>query len=348
MSTTTKIIPVKWNLAQIWNACAFKENRPLVKRDYVYASELGSPLCDRFLKMNAVAYTNPPNNRSLRKFLAGNLLEYIVKIILIASGVYKHDEIKADGTPYDDCLSVHGRLDFKCGSYIDGAESIARLNEINLPDYLYIIGKKIIEELDGKHLEEVILELKGVSTFAMDKVERMGAAIPNHTLQGYHYQKHKGIPANIVYCCKDDCRMAQFGIDAKQAEVLYKADLQQMTYYFKKKKQPPVEPLAKFDDTLGRFSKNLGVEYSPYLTKLYGFETPEAYRESVGFVEKWNRTLARYFMVETGATTPTGKLITITDKNKECRVDIERAGYKLHELIECKINLGITSEEETE
>lgn len=338
--------PVYWNLATIWNEVAYKENKELKKRDYIYASEIGMPLVDRYLKMKGVPYTNPPNNRSLRKFLAGNIWEFVVKHIMVAAGVYKHEEIKVDATPYENCLSVHGRLDFRAGGIIDAESAMVRLNELELPDYLYEVGKKIIETLDGKNLRETILEQKAVSTFVMDKVERTKSAIPNHTLQGYHYQKNSGVQSAIVYICKDDCRMAQFDVNAELAEPIYRKDIEEMTYFYTKGNQPPNEPLIKFDDTLGKFTKHLGIEYSPYLSKLYGFETPEAYRDAVTHVDKWNRTLSRYAMIESGATTKTGKAMVITPKNKECREEIEKSGYRFDTLLQAKIALGAIDEEE--
>ena len=345
MPTKTKTEEVFWNLASIWNQVALKENRELKPRDYIYASEVGSPLCDRFLKMNAVPFTNPPNNRSLRKFLAGNLMEFVVKSILIAAGIYKHDEVKVDAQPYADCLEVHGRLDFVAGGYIDEELAYRHLTALNLPDYLTVIGQKIIDAYCGQELVKRILELKAVSTFAMDKVERTNRAIANHSLQAYHYQKNGGIAAAICYVCKDDCRMAQFNVYENEAEPLYRKDLEQITYYYRKGEQPPKEPLAKFDDGLGKFSKNLGVEYSPYLTMLYNFETPDDYRAAVTYIDSWNRTLARYVQAETGGKTPTGKPIVITPKNKEARASIEAAGYNFDDCLECKIRIGATEEE---
>jgi hypothetical protein len=338
--------PIYWNLSNIWNECAFKENRDLKARDYIYASELGMPLVDRYLKMKAVPYTNPPNNRSLRKFLAGNIWEHVVKQILVASGVFQHDEVKVDATPYTDSLEVHGRLDFKAGGIIDAGKAFDRLNQLALPDYLETVGRKIIEALEGKHLRETILELKSCSTFAMDKVERSKAAMPNHTLQGYHYQKNSSMQAAIAYICKDDCRMAQFDVNADSCEPLYKKDIEEMTYFYTKGKQPPNEPLLKFDDQLGKFSKNLGIEYSPYLSKLYGFETPDDYRNAIGHVDKWNRTLTRYALIEAGTKTKTGKDMVISPKNKESRAEIEKAGYRFDTLLQAKIALGALEEEE--
>lgn len=339
-----------WSLAAMWNNLAMKPEKPLRDRSYIYASEVGMPFCDRFLKMAATPYTNPPNERSRRKFLSGNMQEMVVKQILMATGLYEHDELKVDAQPYEDCLEIHGRMDFKTvGGYIDIGKAFDNLNKLMLPEDIYNIGKGIIESLEGVALTEKILELKSVSSFAMDKVERAGAAMPNHTLQAYHYQKNAGIDANICYVCRDDLRMKQFKVNAEVSEPLYRADLEQMTYYYRKGEMPPIEPLAKFDESIGKFSKNLGVEYSPYLSKLYGFESPEAYRDSVSFVEKWNRCLTRYAMVASGAKTPTGKPITITPKNKEVVSEISAANYDFDKLLEIKVNLGdISEEEETE
>lgn len=332
-----------WSLAEIWNEAALKEDRPMKKRNYVYASEIGGAMYDRFLKMTAVPYTNPPTNRSMRKFLAGNIWEHTVKQILISSGVYKRDEIKVDAMPYDDCLPVHGRLDFIAGGFIDGDEAFKRLAALALPDYLFNVGKKIIESLEGQELTEKIIELKSCSTFAMDKVDKMNAPILQHTLQGTHYEMNAHMPADIVYICKDDCRMAQFSIDLAVSEPLYKADLQQITEIMKKGKKPPLEPLTKLDMMLGKFTRNLGVEYSPYLSH-YGFDTPEDYHAAVTHIEPWNRVLNRLVMIETKKTTPTGKAITLTSGNKTVLEEVEKylkkSGQKLQDIIELKIKLG--------
>lgn len=347
MISKTKIIPTRWNLSGVWNAAAFKENRDLVARNYVYASEIGMPFYDRYLKMKAVTYTNPPNNRSLRKFLAGNIWEYVTKQILISCGVYRQEEIKIDAKPYDDCLDVHGRCDFIAGGYVDEQRAVRAVSDLNLPDFLVTVAHKVIASYSGQTLEEKILELKAVSTFAMDKVEKIRMPMPNHTLQGYHYERNSALKADVAYICKDDCRMAQFSVNAAVSEPIYREDLEKMTHYYTKKKTPPLDPLVVFDGVLARFTKNLGVEYSPYLSH-YGFKDPEEYRQAVGFVDKWNRTLNRLVLAETGGTTPTGKPIVVTPKNIEVKNEIQKAGYKIDDLIAQKIAAGIPEDEEIE
>lgn len=339
--------PVDWSLMQVWNAIAIKHDRPLQKRDYVYASELNQPMIDRVMKMNAVPYTNPPNDRSRRKFLCGNLIEFLVRQILVATGFYDKHELKIDAKPYDDCLEVHGRCDFKSViGYIDKGMAFTRLNEMNLPEEIYNLGKGIIESLDGVFIKGKILEIKSISSFGFEKVEKTKMAIPAHTLQAYHYQKNGGIPCELVYISKDDLRMQQFSIDPTIAEDIYRKDLEKITFYFKKKKMPPKEPLATFEPLMGKFQKNLGVEYSPYLLATYQISTPEAFRQQVKFVESWNRALSRYVKAETGQTTPTGKPINITPGNKETRAQIEAAGFNFDNLLRAAIEAGVAEEEE--
>lgn len=340
----TKLIFVKWNLGQIWNECAYQDQRPLQKRDYIYASELNSPYIDRFLKMRATAYTNPPNQRSLNKFLAGRIWEYVVKQILIAGGVYKYEEVTINCTPYDG-LSIHGRLDYKAGGHVDYEQAIANITLLHLPEFLHAIAQRIIGKLAGGLLEYKILELKAISTFAMNMIEIRRSAMPQHSLQAYHYQRNGKLPAEIAYICKDSSRMAQFGLDKKACEKLYNQDNEEMTYYFTKNKVPPKEPLAKFDTLTGNFSKNLGVEYSPYLTKIYGFKNPDEYREATKFTLRWNRALSRFALAEQGKTTPTGQPIKITANNLEVKNEIKKAGYTFEECLKCKIAAGGSDEE---
>jgi len=340
-----KVKPIDWNLAEVWNRVAYKEQRQLEKRDYVYASELGLPFYDRWLKMKAVPYTNPPNDRSLRKFLAGNIMEYVTKQILIAAGIYRQDEVKLDSQPYADCLAVHGRCDFIAGGYVDPVDAMLRVSELRLPDFLHTVATKLIGQLAGRQLVEKILEIKSVSSYGMDRVEGLKAPIPHHTLQAYHYHRNGKLPADVAYLCKDDLRMKQFAIVPKQSEPLYRNDLAEMTDWYKGKKKPPLAPLLTFDYTTGQFVKNLHVEYSPYLEH-YGFKSPDDYRTAIAYVRNWNRTLNRYAANETGGKTAGGKPIQLTPKNIQTRNEIAKAGFDFNALLAHLIKIGYEADEE--
>jgi hypothetical protein len=63
-----------FSMRDVWNMASLRPDRPLVERDYLWASQLNQPTVDNFLSMKGEKPTNPPNARSRRKFLAGNIL----------------------------------------------------------------------------------------------------------------------------------------------------------------------------------------------------------------------------------------------------------------------------------
>jgi hypothetical protein len=79
---------------------------------------------------------------------------------------------------------------------------------------------------------------------------------------------------------------------------------------------------------------------------LYGFQDPDEYRQSIKFVDSWNRALSRFALAETGGKTPTGKLITPTTKNLEVKAAIIKAGYDFKKILAAKIEMGTTEEDE--
>jgi hypothetical protein len=332
-------------LDRVWNEVAYKENKPLVKRDYCYASEIGGAMYDRILKMNAVEYTNPPNIRSLRKFLAGNIWEYVVKQVLLASGVFKREEVKCDSTPYSGLVSVHGRFDFHVGGVVDIEHAFHELKSMNAPEYLYILGEKIIYGLKGAEFEESIFELKSCSSFAMDKLERTNAPLYNNESQAYYYKRSTQKDAQLCYICKDDNRMKQFSIG--DCEQQLHQDLKKISDYLESGETPPLEPIVKWSDADAKFEKNFNVEYSPYLSH-YGFDTPDDYRGAVSCIESWNRVILRFAMAEYGYKDAKGNIPKITEKNKEVRREIESKGYNFNDIIEAQKKAGLEEENEPE
>ena len=124
-----------FNLAQVWNSSIEKKDRPIQSRDHLYASELGGSMIDRFYKLKGTAYTNPPNSRSMRKFMAGDIWEWIIKTVLIRAGIpfttQDHVELK-----YEGLLPITGRIDFIIGGAVDYGEAIKRLEAEDIPDFI--------------------------------------------------------------------------------------------------------------------------------------------------------------------------------------------------------------------
>src|SRR5262245_7079186 len=109
----TKVIGHQWQFCTLWNqAINSIPGRPLVKRDYCYASELGGAFVDRYLRMHAVPYSNPPNERSRRKFFVGEIFEWTVKMMLRSIGILKDSQVRAMVELPNGLLKVSGKLDF--------------------------------------------------------------------------------------------------------------------------------------------------------------------------------------------------------------------------------------------
>lgn len=286
---------MKWSFYQIWNESLEQyEPRQLTPRSHIWATELGGAYLDRYLKMKGEAPSNPPNARSLRKFEAGNLLEWIVEKILQRSGILRDLQTWVS-FQYPDMLKVTGKCDFIAGGKVDWDKAGKVVHNAGLPEFFGKATNQIINYFKEKYpdgLADVILEVKSTSNFMMERYEKCGAN-SNHKLQLFHYLKAMNFDeGHIVYICKDDLRMLEFGVmNPSSLEDEYKKDIETMTKYFNDPKIPK-ELEVIFD--YGRFSSNWKVEYSNYLTKLYGYKTPDEYRDAhKKKIGQWNRTLGR-------------------------------------------------------
>ena len=291
-ATEQKLPDLSWSIAGTWNESLLNRiDRPLKIRDYVWASEIGGSMIDRFLKMNGVPQTNPPNPRSLRKFEAGNLFEFILEFVLKRAGILL-DSQEWINFKYPKLLRVTGKLDFIAGGQPDWAKARAEIDRLGLPEMLSRASLAIVDNLEStfgnESLRKIILEAKSISSFMMDRYEATGQANPNHRCQLFHYLKGKDMrEGHVVYICRDDCRMLELGVfNPSQVETEYKQDLEQITYYIETQTEPRKEDEVLFDETIFSFQKNWRIEYSGYLTKLYGFKEPMDYRE------KWDKPVA--------------------------------------------------------
>lgn len=294
---------MSWSFFGIWNDSLLTgKQRELQPRDYMWASELGGSHIDRYLKMKAVTPTNPPNARSLRKFQAGNIWEWIIAHVLKRAGILISQQ---DWLPYqyEGLLKVTGKLDLMAGGSPDWEKARAEVKSLELPELLERASLEIINQLQAKYgndLKKVILEVKSVSTFMFDRYERVGQPNPHHVMQLFHYLKAKDMQeGHIIYICKDDCRMLEMPVfhtpdGNSPAEQMYKKDIELMTNIIKSGVEPAKEEELLFDELSGKFTKNWKVEYSNYLTMLYGYKEPMAYSDRwKGDVASFNRTLKR-------------------------------------------------------
>jgi hypothetical protein len=312
-------------IQQFWNKAVEGDERELKLRDYVYASELGGGLIDRYLKMKATPVTNPPNGRALRKMMAGNFTEAVILYVFQRAGILRHSQkrFESDWTP----LSVHGKADIIIGGKVDIDQARKAAQQFEYFPEMHAISLKVVEGLylHGE-IPDTGYEVKSIATYKADDFEKKGdkaEPVNTHRLQAGFYSIESMLPYFILsYVCRDDLRMTEFYVyNTKEIQKEIYNDVYQIKGYLDANERPPLEPMIVIEG--GKFSKNFNVEYSSYLTMLYGFEQPRDYSELVKKdIAKWNRVLARYKNGD-----------KITDKNKEVREEIETRGFDFEKIL---------------
>lgn len=286
-----------WTLEEIWNeSLGIRLQREIKPRDYIYASELGGALIDTYLKMQGEEPSNGPNRRSKRKFDAGDIWEDITAEVLKRAGLL----IKTQEHliyQYPNLQPVHGRLDHYAGGrpnieevkkYFEGKDE-SQLTFLDRTSY-GLAERLLAIYPDG--VLKMILEIKSSSSYMFAVREKNNCADKQHITQCFHYLKSKGEKVGqVCYVNKDDCLMKSFfvnNIENCPEEIIYKKAIEEVSYYYQHKETPPKEKEVYFDEESLKFSKNWKVEYSNYLTMLYGYEEPEDYRE------RWDKDISKF------------------------------------------------------
>lgn len=328
--------PAKWNFAEMWNLGLLQKPRDVFEaRDYLWASELYNAPVDLFLKLKGTNPSNLPNDRSMRKFDAGNLTELFVKMILFRVGIYKATQIRVKFAR-DEMLEVSGKIDFMAGGEpIQSEEVKAVLDALDLPDLFRRQVEAVVNVIKEKYpngLEDKILEIKSVATFGMNRLEVTQKPLQGHDLQAFHYARGLNKDVELVYICREDLRAWSTTITPEDQDLSdkYLQRLKGITDSYRSDVMPKKEDLILYEHETGKFSSNFRVQYSSYLTMLYGFQHPEEYAD--WFKKKagsWNRVLGR---VARGQK--------MTPKNEDILKQIEAEGFDLAFIKENVINLA--------
>lgn len=315
-----------WSIAEVWNSALVDgKQRPAKERANLWASELGKPNIELFLKMCGVPETNPPNERSKRKFSAGNLIEWLVQVILNRAGILQSSQDWV-AFQYPGLLEVTGKLDFVAGGVPDyqrWEQWEELMKKLGMPDMYFRINEALKEHFQKKFpqgLAETILEIKSCSEYSMTSMQKTGKSSRNHRLQCFHYLKSKNHKlGRVVYICKDDQRMFEVPVRLtdKKIEEEYRTAIEQITGYYNAHKDtpldkflvfeegkpvafnamdgmPPLEKSIVWDEDYQKFVRNWGVEYSSYLTLLYGYTDQMMFEDAVvPVVARWNSAMKR-------------------------------------------------------
>src|SRR5690349_732058 len=138
-----------WEFATVWNQSLL--SRPEFEprqREHVWASEIGNPFLDRYLKMTGVKATNGPNARSKRKFEAADIFEWLVGFVLKQAGIWIESQEKLE-YQYPGLLRVVGRLDHLAGGRPDWNRARKQVGAVGLPRVIERASFAIIDRLSG-------------------------------------------------------------------------------------------------------------------------------------------------------------------------------------------------------
>ena len=333
---------LSWSFSSVWNQSLEQSpQREIKPRANIWASEVGGAYIDRYLKMTGIKPSNPFNARTLRKFEAGRLAEWLVGMVLKRAGVAWQGQ-KWSSYRYPNLLEITGKADYLAGGKPDWEKAKAEVDSLGLPEFFGRATDNIVKHFAEKYpdgLKNIILEIKSCSGMMFEKYLKLGAD-PRHAAQSFHYLKADNMPeAHVVYFSKDDLRLLEIGVmNPSPVEEYYKEDIENISYYYTRSVQPRLEQEITFDELEGKFAANHKVKYSNYLTRLYNYkdqtEFETKYKPMVG---KWNRTLGRCVNGD-----------KMTPLNLETIVEIKKTFPKFDAVVETLKARGIKIEENGE
>lgn len=288
-------------LAKFLNEAAEEvQYRAAKKRDYIPASMLGKPYIDAFFQLKGIEVSNPMNSRAMRKMNAGVTTEELVANMFLSAGIIMDRQVEINCTEFP--IRIFGYTDFVF-------KSKEKKEITNLPEFT----SRAVNKLKNLEIEHSVIELKSVSSFGFDKIDREDKPIDAHVMQLYAYVRALGIKGYLLYVCRDDWRAKQFLID-KHDEIIHdkiQFYLNKLKYFLDNDIMPDIAPQILWNDYSKKFTKNLEVEYSPFLTMLYGrdkkpedtdyittldgkvgYKEPEHYREYIDPIVRKLNTLS--------------------------------------------------------
>jgi len=303
-----------WSVQEVWNKeLVLARERTLKPRTHMWASDLGKNYYERYLKMTAIEPDFPYNERTLRKFEAGNLFERIVGFVLMSSGLLKHDN-KWYQIPEDSkTLAISVKPDFIAGGKPDWSrvkEDLKKNMLFELMPNLERIAKKLVENLSEKYpngLNDLVYEIKSINSMVFwSKKDYLKEAYPHHRLQAFAEMRATGLPeARLLYISKDDLTVAEFSLFLNDSKLIksFEEDTQKMTEFIRTNTEPPKPDFVVFDKhrklryqkdkkkkvIQGCYVPNWQVFWSNYITRMTGITGDTQKKVS----ERWQGSLLK-------------------------------------------------------
>lgn len=323
-----------WSIEKLWNEQLSTPQTTAPPRNYIRASEIGSPFLDRYYRMKGVPPSNQFDIRTLRIFDAGKLWELIVVRILKMAGILQSRQDELIIPENKDHLLVKGHVDAIVGGKPDFDQAKASIHgiiqEFGLEegeDFLEQRALKLVEYLSKEFpdgLEPVIAEVKSVNSMAFWAHKNLDAkgyfkGYDHHKLQLLTYLLgHPSIKiGKRFYISKDDMCLKEDNI--KITEDLKKkwlADVTTMSNYYRNNQEPPKEDDIVWNPEKESFELNWKLKRSNYLTKITGLTEDQWIRKHYRIAKE--KTLEYKWKTEGKRHGLDIEKMTIEEIKKEC------------------------------
>jgi hypothetical protein len=255
------------------------ETEPTPRAD-IWASDLGKPLIDRWLRMKGVPYSNPSTGKDLIRFFLGKQIEEGLAKMLTRSGVTLRSKEKVTVNE-PGCLPVVGWPDLvvavpdwdetlsAAGDHLSGGR-FDRSDQSKVQETSEALSRWQARAPEG--LPTMVCEIKSLNSAAF-KYHRgqdgLSNAYPHHRLQLYTYMRGLGLSeGHLLYVARDTGWIEEVIVREQDALVeAWLQDVEAMSHYFLADERPPLEPM-EIDG-----KENWRIKYSRY--KDYLVQTEE-------------------------------------------------------------------------
>jgi hypothetical protein len=289
-----------WTIMDAWNQSltvpSSFEPKP---RNYLYASEVGGNMLEIYWRMIGLSPTNDKTDTSRRKMEAGNFYEALIVWVFKRCGLLKDTQtrvrLEAPGL-----LAVSGKLDLIAGCAGNWEQKLKEVEEYF--DKLEVAGfdfpffaqsKKLslntIKYLSEKYpqgFEDRIIEVKSINSMAFwAKNQPISEPYPHHVNQETFYLAYndRGIRnGSILYVDRDTMSLSEIFILVREDVIAKQMKwIEEMTYYYNNKIEPPVPDLIVWNPSKKKYEYNWKIGWSEFKDKMLGTETEDSIRAKV-------------------------------------------------------------------
>lgn len=284
-------MPSDFSIQELWNKSFDVKPYKIEPRNYLRASEIGKSYLDVYLALKGVEPTNPFDERTLRKFEAGRLFEWLVGNVFRKAGLNVKTNESIAPIKLENCLPIYGHYDYLVSGCANWDESIKKIEAEKFPGFIEQVCLRLIEWLRNKYpilydennrmiegLPPTLYEVKSANSMLFwSKKDYLIDAYDGHKMQGITYIKGLGMDSiRFLYISKDDLTLAEFEVTlTRELEAQWLKWVEDISHYVLNGIQPESEPDIVYDEEKKRWDTNWKVERSLYLTYVTGLSVEE-------------------------------------------------------------------------